>query len=154
VGSPWREPREESDQIYPGLSVNDGRVSGSIVIGHSRLPLWAIITEAIQNGWDSVEEGYEPSDYGYGARDLSGFLYWLLEARGELGRLLLAIANAERVSAERDERQSEEHFAAVHPGESVCECMLPRPPWWWDDPDLYGPVAGQLRRCLTALEGE
>lgn len=32
----WREPAEESHDLYPGPCVHDNRVSGSITVGRSR----------------------------------------------------------------------------------------------------------------------
>jgi hypothetical protein len=52
----WREPSEESVDLYPGLVVHDGRVSGSITTGRSRLPLWAFMFVAIRDGWGGTSE--------------------------------------------------------------------------------------------------
>jgi hypothetical protein len=151
----WREPREESVGLYPGLVVHDGRVSGSITVSSSRLPVWAFIGTAIVNGWDAVEKSYEPtSNYGFEAGDLAEFLYNLLEARGEFGRLLLVLANAERLERIREDESIEEQA----PGESVVQIdigdgsgvTLP-PPWW--DSELATPVIDQLHKCLECLNG-
>lgn len=123
---PWRTPDEESDDLYPGLVVHDGRQAGSITVGCSRLPLWAFIGVAVTQGWDEVEAGWSPTEhYGFTADDLANFLHNLLEQRGEIGRLLLVLANAERR-----------------------ERSVP----WWERKNLRQPVIDQLRRCLAALD--
>jgi hypothetical protein len=110
--------------------VHDGRVSGSITVGASRLPLWALASTAITHGWDEVESGWEPTErYGYTADDLADFLTDLLEARGEFGRLLLVLADAERCERQR---------GAWRP--------------WWGTKRHRRRVADQLRRCLASLE--
>ena len=91
MSGPWRHPDEESVDLYPGLVVHDGRVSGSITAGRSRLPLWAFSWEAITRGWGEVETGYEPGRYGIGAEDFAQFVTDLLEQRGEFGRLVLGM---------------------------------------------------------------
>lgn len=125
--TPWREPYEESVDLYPGLVVHDGRVTGSITTGQSRLPLWAFVSTAIQRGWDEVERGWTPSDYGWSEEEMALFLYCLLEMRGEFGRLLLVLADAER-----------------------CEVAGNGNPWWQTKRHRKR-VATQMRRCLAAL---
>lgn len=155
----WRDPDEESVDLYPGLVVDDGRVSGSVTIGRSRLPLWAILATALKDGWDEVEADYEPTkDYGFTEDNLVAFLCDLLEARGEFGRLLLVLANAERLEQEREDAVTDAHTART--GETLINVtpwdpdavQLPGP--WWADPVLKRAVADQLRRCLTALSDE
>lgn len=96
--SPWRSPPEETEGLYPKLVVCDNRVSGSITIGQSRLPVWAILGSYFQGGWDEVVAGWDyiETDYGFTEDDLYGLIYNLLEMRGDFGRLLLALADAER----------------------------------------------------------
>lgn len=125
----WRHPPEESDDLYPGLTVSDNRVTGSITVGRSRLPVWAFVSEAVTHGWDSAEHFYEPSEYGMDAEDLGTFLYRLMELRGEFGRLLLLLADAER-----------------------CESLSGHRPWWKTKRHRKR-VGDQLRRCLATLEG-
>lgn len=132
----WREPREETEGLYPGLVVHDGRVGGSITVGRSRLPLWAFMGVAIQYGWDEAEAGWTPSEYGMGPREAARFVYDLLEARGEFARLLLMLADASRRQDEADDEA--EAFTAP----------------WWECPEIAEPIAEQLRRCLVCLEGE
>lgn len=127
----WRNPAEETTD-YPGLWVHDGRVTGSITIGKSRLPLWAIIGTVVRNGWDTVEATYEPDEDDLTADDLANFLYNLLEARGEFARLLCAIANAQR----RD-------------NDGLAD---DQPPWW--STAAAQPVADALHRCIATLEGD
>lgn len=127
---PWREPDEETVGLYPNLVVHDGRVSGSITVGKSRLPLWCFVRWAVGN-WDEVEAGYAPTEnYGFTEDDLSQFLYCLTELRGEFARLLLVLADAERC----------EHVRG-----------FPRSPWWATKRHRKR-VADQMRRCLTILE--
>jgi hypothetical protein len=154
MGYPWRDPDVESIDLYPGLVVHDGRVSGSITVGRTRLPLWSIIHTAIGN-WDEVEEGWSPGEYGWTDEKMAHFLYYLLEQRGEFGRLLLVLANAERQEQEREQAILDAHVEAT--GETVINVSpwdpdaLQTPPPWWDDPELSAPVVAQLERCLEAL---
>lgn len=128
----WRVPSVETED-YPGLTVCDNRVSGSINVGSSRLPLWAFIWAAIHEDWASVESSWEPGKhYNFTAEDLSHFLYCLLEMRGEFGRLLLTLADAER------REQNSNHLKDDRP--------------WWERPRARGKVLAQLKRCLVALE--
>ena len=94
----WREPDEESVGLYPGLVVDDGRQTGSITVGRSRLPIWAFIGQLV-SGIETIEhtwEGYRVGEYGLPPHDLGTFLYNLMEQRGEFGRLLLILADVER----------------------------------------------------------
>ena len=133
--NPRRDPAEETLDIYPNLVVHDDRVTGSITIGRSRLTMWAIISTALYDDWAQVEADWSPEKrYGFGLDDLSRFLYDLLGMRGEFGRLLLVLANAERIEREQDNNA-----------------------WgltWWAQPDLVAPVVDQLRRCLAALDAK
>lgn len=127
--SVWRSPREESVDLYPGLVVHDGRVSGSITIGQSRLPIWAITTTAIRCGWDDVEDGWGPGEhYGFTQQHFADFIYDLVEARGEFARLLLVIADAQR-------------------NDRVTGRWKP----WWEVKRHRVRVSRQLQRCLDAL---
>lgn len=153
---PWREPADETTDLYPGLVVHDGRVTGSITIGRSRLPVWAIIGHLVQGGWGEVTDDWDyiESDYGFTGSDLNLFLYYLMECRGEFGRLLLALAYAERRECDRrdvvlDEATGGEGgLVNVTPGDPDA---VELPPAWWEDPELSAPVVDQLRRCLTVL---
>lgn len=110
---------------FPKLMVHDDIVSGSINVRGTRLPLWAIISTAINEGWDEVEHGWSPEkSYGFTSQDLSQFLYCLLEQRGEFGRLLLLLANVER-------------------GDITS---------WWEKSSTRKRVVNQLQRCIDALE--
>lgn len=128
MNSPWREPSEESTNLYPGLVVHDGRASGSITIGRTRLPMWAIVGTAIRDGWRAVTSHYEPDEFT--EEHLADFLYWLMEQRGEFARLLLTLADVERDELERDDDR------------------LTR---WWDHEPSRSRVIDQLQRCLQAL---
>lgn len=85
----WREPGEETVGLYPGLVVHDGRVSGSITVGCSRLPVWALPLQV--HG-----EDYDVEEYGYTTDEIATFIHHLLDLRGEFARLLLLLANAQR----------------------------------------------------------
>lgn len=127
---PWRTPAEESDDLYPGLSVCDNRVTGSIVVGGTRLPLWAFAYASIVEGWESVDSDYDIAECGLTDKEFGGFLSNLMEARGEFGRLLLVLADAER-----------------------CDVASGRVDTvWWRTKRQRGRVAEQLRRCLAVLE--
>jgi hypothetical protein len=159
MGYPWLDPAEETLDLYPGLVVHDGRHSGSITFGRTRLPVNAVIYDALCSGWAVVEDGFSPSDYGWTDEKLSHFLHDLLEMRGEFGRLLLVLANAERLEQEREQAVIDAHVEAA--GENLIinvspwdpnALELPRP--WWDDPELSAPVREMLQRCLAALDRE
>ena len=125
-----REPSEESVNLYPGLVVDDARVSGAITVGSSRLPLSAFIGTLIEEGWQEVtaEDGWpQVEQYGWTQKQMSDFLYNVLQARGEFGRLLLVLAEAHRVAEERDK------------------------PQWWQHEDLRRNIRGQLQQCLVLL---
>ena len=131
VPTVWRNPDEETVGLYPGLVVHDGRVSGSITFGKRRLPVWAIHVDFDE--WDQYgSTAGEPSPDHYGVtREAAGtFVHDLLELRGEFGRLLLVLANGERL-----ERESRAAW----------------PKAWWERPQYRKKVAAQLRRCLSAL---
>lgn len=147
---PWRHPAEETVG-YPNLVVHDGRQSGSITVGQSRLPLWAIISTAITRDWDEVEAGWSPTEnYGFTQDDLVQLVYSLFQLRGDFARLILALANGQRV----DEQMSDAHYAEngveLDPGVVDITHVSP-PPRWWDTPELAAPVAVLLERCLTIV---
>lgn len=151
---PWREPAEESIDLYPGLVVCDNRVTGSITTGRSRLPLWAFAGVAIEHGWAEVESGWSPSEYGWDAEKLGEFIYFLLENRGELARLLCLMANAERVEYERSEEALAPHGPVVRVKvfDTDPDDAVELPPPWWAVPELRTPVLEQLKRCVAVLE--
>jgi len=129
----WREPYEETADIYPGLCVHDGRVTGSITLGRSRLPLWAIIGTAVREGWRGVESEWgtagggvpEATGVDWGEDELVDFLYHLLEARGEFGRLLCVLADVDRRERGKPWHEVKKYRAAV---------------------------IAQLRRCIDVLD--
>ena len=152
---PWREPADETEG-YPNLWVHDGRVTGQITIGQSRLPLSAIIGTVIHQSWEDAEDGWAPAEhYDFTADDLSSFLYDLLQVRGELARVLLALANAERVESEREDAVLAEYadqdgaimVKVWPPGDDAVEL----PPAWWEDDELRRPVVEALHAALAAL---
>lgn len=95
-----RWPGEESIDLYPGLVVSDGqhrRVSGSITVGRTRLPLWAFLPQTVREGWTEAGDYYHEGDEQVFGREAAvEFVAALLELRGEFGRLLLVLADAER----------------------------------------------------------
>ena len=126
-----RVPPEETVDLYPGLCVHDERVSGSITVSRSRLPVWAIIGTLIGEGWDAVVESWDyiETEYGWTKNDMSNFLYFLMESRGEFGRLLLTIAEAERKGNTDSGDQP-----------------------WYERPELRDRVREQLERCIGVLD--
>jgi hypothetical protein len=124
----WRSPDVESLDLYPGLVVHDGRVSGSITIGQSRLPLWAVIHTALNGGFDRVELEYGPT--GWNGEEFTHFLYNLLESRGELARLLLVLADVERQESLDDSSDLV----------------------WWDRADQRSRVRDALTAALAAID--
>lgn len=139
MSGPWRDPAEETVDEYPGLVVHDGRQVGAITVGRSRLPLSRAAWH-LAKGWCDFSDEYHDGSglvYGWGDGDVARFLSYLFEHRGEFGRLILTLADVERIEAERAEALADEG----HP-------WLP----WWDMPDLAGRVADQLNRCLAAID--
>jgi hypothetical protein len=129
----WRVPAEESIDLYPGLVVNDNRQSGSITFGPTRLPVWAVIGEYATNGWEGVAQGWPVEEYGWDNDKFQFFLYCLMELRGEFGRLLLVLADAERC----------ENYSGGAFRKS-----------WWETKKHRKRVREQLKRCLSILEGD
>ena len=128
----WRQPAEETTDLYPGLCVHDGRVTGSITIGPTRLPLWAFLPTLIEEDWEAVRENWPTVDgYDWTAQDTARFLNRLMQMRGEFGRLLLVLADVER---------SDEG-----------EVLGPR---WWTRAATRQRIREQLERCLQTLDSE
>lgn len=146
----WRTPAAETEN-YPGLVVNDGRVTGSITAGRSRLPLWAFISPVVHAGWDVAADGWD-ADQHTDPDTIGRFLYDLLEHRGEFARLLTTLADIERLANEREDAAVEAHFGTHHPTERVCECGINVPRAWWQHHDLRARVSAQLATCLAAVE--
>jgi hypothetical protein len=69
---------------YPGLVVDDGRVSGSITMGHSRLPLWCVIQTMVKAGYGAAIQSHPDIVNRATADEIGWFLYDLLENRKEL----------------------------------------------------------------------
>ena len=133
----WRDPDEETIDLYPGFVVHDGRVSGSITLGRSRLPIWCLLADMVHTGWPSVVASYGDT-HGVTPSDMTGLLCNLLDHRGEFARLLLILADVER---DNDEREHESRRAAD------------RVPWWEWEPSRRR-VVEQLHRCLAAIGSE
>lgn len=127
-GTIIRKPDAETED-YPGLIVHDGRVTGSITVRKSRLPLWCFIWNALTEGWEATTQAWGIGEhYGYTADECGRFLAHLLDQRGELGRLLCILADVER----RDQA----HFHRA----------------WWETASQRRRVMKQLRICLAGLE--
>lgn len=126
----WRDPPAETED-FPGLTVHDARVSGSINIRDSRLSLWAIVGTAVERGWYTVERQWEPSRYDYTATEMAEFLGCLLDQRGEFARLLCVLADAKRREAIR--------WSGLA---------------WWEKKTTRRRVLKALRRCVEVLEAQ
>jgi hypothetical protein len=114
--------------------VRDDRVSGSITLSRSRLPLWCLVAAALDGGWDEVRESYpQVAEYGWpDAGGLIEFVRSLTELRGEFGRLLCVLADVEHQEANRTEHNSDAKA-------------------WWEREEDRARVRAALRRCLEAL---
>lgn len=154
--TPWPPDKEDykGDDIYPGLLCWNKMQSGSICAAPIRLPLWAFVGEAVCHGFDSADASYDITEHSELTSELfASFLYDLLEARGEFGRLLLTLAAVQREECIRDEQELQEHFRTVkHNEPNICDCedgpsMLP----WWEREDLKEKMREQLQRCLNTL---
>lgn len=132
--SPWREPPAETSE-YPGLTVADGRCSGSITIGPTRMPLWALAGFLASGGWPECLQEWgdlEREPYSWSADRMAVFLHSLFELRGEFARLLCVLADVERLEAERTERDLTANA-------------------WWERKQDRKRVRDALRACLAAL---
>ena len=161
VGDQWlpcmRDPDEETED-YPGLIVHDGRVTGSITLERSRLPVWAF-----SGCWDTAEEGWgreaaaaagidHDGLYGWTRGRWYQFLHNLLEHRGDLARLLCVLADAQRQQDSRFDDQLDRHYREHH-GDRTDDCdHAHRDYGWWEYADLRGRVVDVLRRCLESLD--
>ena len=124
---PWRiKPAVTED--YPGLQVQDNRVTGSINVGPTRLPLWAIIHDVITGGWETAEASYDVTPNLLTEHQFTDFLYHLLEQRGEFGRLVCVLADVERRERKGDKRP------------------------WWERPKQRRRVRAALTACLQAVD--
>lgn len=124
-----RERRETED--YPGFVVCDNRRFGSITLGHTRQAVRDVLSYAMTvEGWDDAIAGYgwdedpEGTIAGVSLTDLGNLLDVLFDLRGDYGRLVLAMANAERRG-----------------GGS-----------WPERPRIRKPVVDLMRSCLADLE--
>lgn len=121
--------RAKTTEDYPGLTVCNDRVTGSITIDRSRLPLWALTGELAANGWAGVAENWDTGTMT--CERFFEFVHHLLEARQSFGRLLCVLADVERQEQERRDRGDEWPF--------------------WQD---HGPSARRVRRALEACVDE
>ncbi len=116
-----RFPGEQSDALYPGLVVHDERVTGSITIGPTRLPLWSRIAAIVEDGWSEDDELH-----GWTLAKMKDFLTSILNARGEFARLLLVLGNIEHQSHQNDAL-------------------------WWADHKSSDCAAKQLQVCIDGM---
>ena len=146
----WREPAEESDDLYPGLVVHDGRVSGSITVNRSRLPIWTFAGWT----WDEIVAGwpYITDEYGWTEEKHREFHHCLFEMRGEFARLLLVLADVERQEQDRHDAELESYGPVVRMELEPGDGGAPWPAPWYEHPESIRRVSDQLRRCLAALE--
>lgn len=123
-----RIPPEESVDLYPGLCIHDTRVGGSATVSQSRLPIWTFIIVALENGWDAVVKAFDhiETEYDWTRSHMATFLYYLMQPRGELARLVLA--DAERESSSNDESS------------------------WYERAEMRGVVREQLNRCIGVFD--
>lgn len=124
-----RDPDEETED-FPKFVVHDGRMTGSITAGRTRLPLWCFISDVIDKGWAEVADDREITEITQ--EDFSRFLYHLLEHRGDFGRLLCILADVERQGS--DIRTKGDTFS------------------WWYHPDMKARVREALQRCIDSLD--
>jgi hypothetical protein len=137
VSGSWLRTAAEDTEGYPGFRVHDAMSGGSITFGRSRLAVWAVTADLVKYGWErGVAESYEPPT---GEAEFAELLHNVFQLRGEFGRLLLAMANAERRESRAWERWDRRR---------------PIPKAWWTQPDVYGPVVEQMRRCLALFDDE
>jgi hypothetical protein len=127
---------DQQDKVredYPGFVVHNGRVSGSITLGPTRLPLWCLIQTMVDEGYASAEESWPcVSEYG-SAEKIGYFLYDLLEQRRDFARLLCVLANVER--REREARSRDPHQPA-----------------WYADSESVNRVRAALQDGLRELD--
>lgn len=122
----WREPSLESVGLYPNLVVCDGRQSGSVTVGRSRLPVWAMVGDS---SWaDAIDEYGALEHYGFTEQDVKNFVFDVLNLRGEFARLLLVLADCER-----------------------CDRLRGTGGAWWQRKTRVRNVRRQLQRCIDAL---
>jgi hypothetical protein len=158
---------------YPGFVVHDGRVTGSITVGHSRLPLWCLINTMVDAGYSTTVEDYPTLSTYATADDIASFLYDLLEHRREFARLLCVLADVERQKREAGEREYRPNAVYYYDGNPpLSEKLKPalrqaglgpviridpgnlssalQP--WYKDPGSRERVRAALRRCLDELD--
>ena len=126
-----REPDLETED-YPNFVVHDARMSGSITAGYTRLPLWCFVSEMVRGGWAKVADDRDIDSIT--EDQLATFLYYLLEARGDFGRLLCVLADVERRAMRASERDPNGVFT------------------WWYHPKMKARVREALQRCIDSLD--
>lgn len=132
--------RHEETEDYPGVVVHDGRVSGSITLGPTRLAFWAITTALCDGGWAEVQDDYLPEPGAPGAElypdreQAAAFLHHLLQQRREFGRLLCVLADEDRRDDDRYDRGDDR--------------------WWMQMPRRRARVRAALQACIDEIDRE
>ena len=142
-----KDPFDGEDKVteeYPGFVVHDGRVTGSITLGHSRLPLWCLINIMIDAGYSAAAEDYPILSTCATAAEIGSFLYNLLEHRREFARLLCVLADVER---QEREPANASMAIPIDPG-NLPSALQP----WYKDPKNRERVRAVLHRCLNELD--
>lgn len=86
----------------------------------------------MRSGWAKVQADREITEIT--EQQLADFLYFLLEHRGDFGRLLCVLADVERQRAEMDESGKYEIVS------------------WWHHPEMKARVRAALQRCVDSLD--
>lgn len=127
------DPQFKVTEDYPGFVVHDDRVTGSVTLGPTRMPLWAPISTMVEAGYHSAVESW-PSLPKYGSAEAIGsFLQDLFQQRKEFGRLLCVLADVER--REREARNENDSLQ----------------PWYANNENVER-VRTALQNCLQHLE--
>jgi hypothetical protein len=139
------------------LVVHDGRVGGRITAGASRIPIEVLLPEAFGFSSPYIEFAEVEAEHGVGREALCSFLEQLLTVKGDLARLLLVLADAERRWREQlfrpylqeQKQRARERGEDTSHGFDIDPAGYPGP--WWEHEQLRTPVVAQLRRCLATL---
>ncbi len=131
------DQQDKVTEDYPGFVVHDDRVTGSITLGPTRMPLWAPISTMIQAGYDAAVECWPSLPEEGSPETIGSFLEDLFQQRKEFGRLLCVLADVER---QRRELRSL--------GYKTGGMDLP----WYAHPEHVERVRTALQNCLQNLD--
>jgi hypothetical protein len=106
------DPEFTVTEDYPGFVIHNGRVTGSITLGHSRMPLWAPISTMIHAGYQAAVESWPSLPKEGSAKAIGLFLQDLFQQRQEFGRLLCVLADVERRERETRRKGSRQPWFA------------------------------------------